>query len=73
MSGAPLAVTLEYLAEQQRRMFAHQRTISDDINVLSVIVRRLDRTQGALLDEMRAIHGLLAGAVDRVRALEEKG
>jgi hypothetical protein len=66
-------VTLEYLAEQQRRMLAAQRTMIDDINVMAAIVRRIDNTQGALLDEMRAIHSLLARVVDRVRVLEEKG
>jgi hypothetical protein len=73
MSEERPAVTLEYLAEQQRRLLANQRTMIDDINVLSAIVRRLDNTQGALLEEMRAIHSLLARVVDRVRALEEKG
>jgi hypothetical protein len=77
MSEERPTVTLEYLAEQQRRMqrrmMADQRTIIDDINMLSAIVRRLDNTQGALLEEMRAIHSLLARVVDRVRALEEKG
>jgi hypothetical protein len=60
MSEDRPVVTLEYLAEQQRRMLADQRTMIDDINVLSAIVRRLDNTQGALLEEMRAIHALLA-------------
>ena len=73
MSEDRPVVTLEYLAEQQRRMLADQRTMIDDINVLSAIVRRLDNTQGALLEEMRAIHGLLARVVDRVRAIEDRG
>jgi hypothetical protein len=72
MSDERPTVTLEFLAEQQRRMLADQRTILDDINVLSAIVRRLDNTQGALLEEMRAIHALLARVVDRVRAIEER-
>ena len=65
------SLTLEYLAEQQRRMLADQRTMHDDIAVLAAVVRQLDNSQGAMLDELRAIHALLARVVDRVRALEE--
>jgi len=65
-------VTLEYLAEQQRRMLADQRTMHDEMLVQGAILRRVDNTQGALLDELRAIHALLARVVDRVRALEGK-
>jgi hypothetical protein len=71
MSEHGVTVTLEYLAEQQRRMLADQRTLIDDFNVLAAIVRRLDNSQGAMLDELRAIHALLARIVDRVRALED--
>jgi hypothetical protein len=72
MSEERPVVTLEYLAEQQRRMLADQRTMHDEMLVQGAILRRLDGTQGALLEELRAIHGLLARVVDRVRALEER-
>ena len=65
-------ITLDYLAEQQRRMLAQQRTMLDEMLVQGPIVRRLDGTQGAMLDELRAIHSLLARVVDRVRAVEEQ-
>ena len=65
------SLTLEYLAEQQRRMLADQRTMHDEMLVQGAMLRRLDNTQGALLDELRTIHALLARIVDRVRALED--
>jgi hypothetical protein len=65
-------VTLEYLAEQQRRLLADQRTMLDELLVQSAIVRRLDTTQGALLEELRSIHSLLARVLGRVRAIEER-
>lgn len=65
-------ITLDYLAEQQRRMLAEQRTMLDEMLVQGAIVRRLDGPQGAMLDELRAIHSLLARVVDRVRAVEEQ-
>jgi hypothetical protein len=72
MSEDRPVVTLEYLAEQQRRMLADQRTIIDDISVLAAIVRRFDNSQGAMLEELRAIHGLLARVVDWVRVVEDR-
>jgi hypothetical protein len=73
MSEEHPVVTLEYLAEQQRRMLADQRTMHDEMFVQGAILRRVDSTQGAMLEELRAIHALLARVVDRVRALEERG
>jgi hypothetical protein len=40
--------------------------------VQGAIVRRLDNTNALLLAELRAIHGLLARLVERVRMLEER-
>ena len=72
MSDDRPTITLDYLAEQQRRMLAEQRTMRDEMLVQGAIIRRLDGTQGPLLDELRAIHSLLARVVDRVRAVEER-
>jgi hypothetical protein len=65
-------VTLEFLAEQQRRILADQLTLIDEVHVLGASVRRIDNTQGLLLEELRAIHSLLARIVDRVRVIEER-
>jgi hypothetical protein len=72
MSEERPVVNLEYVAEQQRRMLADQRTMHDEMLVQGAILRRLDGPQGALLEELRAIHGLLASVVNQVRALEER-
>ena len=69
MSEDRPAITLEYLAEQQRRMLTEQRALRDEMLVQGAIIRRLDST--ALLEELRAIHALLARVVDRVRPLED--
>ena len=53
-------------------MLAEQRTMLDEMLVQGAITRRIDNTQGALLDELRAIHGLLRRVVDRVRAVEDQ-
>jgi hypothetical protein len=41
----------------------------DELHVQGAITRRLD-TIRLLLDELRAVHNLLARLVDRVRAVE---
>jgi hypothetical protein len=66
-------VDLAFLAEQQQRILADQRLMLDELHVQGAITRRLDTNFGLLLDELRAIHGLLARLVDRVRAVEERG
>ena len=58
-------VTLEYLAEQAG-------LIRDEMLVHGAILRRVDSSQSAILDELRAIHALLARVVDRVRPFEER-
>jgi hypothetical protein len=73
-------VDLNFLAEQQQGIIADQRLMLDELHVQGAIVRRLDNSQARvdetmhlLLDELRAIHRLLAHVVDRVRAIEERG
>jgi hypothetical protein len=65
-------VTLDYLAEQQRLIRDEQLLMRDEMLVHGAILRRVDSSQGAILDELRAIHALLARVVDRVRTLEER-
>ena len=54
-------------------MLADQRTTThDEMLAQGAILRRPDNTQDALLDELRAVHALLARIVDRVHAVEER-
>jgi hypothetical protein len=69
MSDNP--VTLEFLAEQMRRVQADVRVLRDDMDVVAAIVRRLDNSVGLLLDELRAMHNQQQRTVARVRALGE--
>jgi hypothetical protein len=66
-------VTLKFLSEQQQRILADQRTMIDELHVQGAMVRRLDANFGLLLDEIRAVHQLLARLVNRVRAVEDRG
>ena len=65
-------VTLDYLAEQQRLIRDEQLLMRDEMLVHGAILRRVDSSRSAILDELRAIHTLLARVVDRVRTLEER-
>lgn len=72
-------VTLDFIAEQMRRMQADVRLLRDDMDVLAAIVRRLDHSiarleanQALMLDELRAMHGQQHRTAARVRALEEQ-
>ena len=56
MTDAPaLAVTLEFLAEQQAKMLAEIADQRANIETLLTIVQRLDATIGSLLDEVHAL------------------
>jgi prefoldin subunit 5 len=73
-------VTLDFLAEQMRRLQADVRILRDDMDVVAAMVRRLDHTiarletnQALMLDELRAMHAQQQRTVARVRALEESG
>jgi hypothetical protein len=63
-------VDLNFLAEQQQQIIADQRLMLDELQVQGAITRRLDTNFGLLLDELRAVHQLLARLVDRVRVAE---
>ena len=49
-------VTLEYLASEQGRMLAELASLRDDVNVLTAIFQRLDKSHTRLLAEIRATH-----------------
>ena len=49
-------VTLEYLARQQDRVLAELASLRDDVNVLTAIFQRLDKSHTRLLAEIRATH-----------------
>jgi len=76
MSDSP--VTLDFLAEQMRRLQGDVRLLRDDMDVVAAMVRRLDHSiarletnQALVLDELRAMHGQQRPAA-RVHALEEQ-
>jgi hypothetical protein len=73
-------VTLDFLAEQMRRLQGDVRILRDDMDVVAAMVRRLDHpiarletNQALMLDELRAMHAQQQRTVARVRALEEPG
>lgn len=75
MPDAP--VTLDFLAEQMRRVQADMRLLRDDMDVVAAMLRRLDHStarldQALMLDELRAMHAQQRTA-SRVRALEDQG
>jgi prefoldin subunit 5 len=71
--------TLDFLAEQMRRLQADVRIMRDDMDVVAAMVRRLDHSiarletnQALMLDELRAMHTQQQRTTARVRALEEQ-
>jgi len=71
--------TLDFLAEQMRRLQADVRILRDDMDVVAAMVRRLDHSiarletnQALMLDELRAMHAQQQRTTARVRALEEQ-
>jgi hypothetical protein len=73
------AVTLEFLAAQQRRMLDEMTSMRDDIKVLTAIVLRhettlprLDETLDGILEQMRAMVAQHSRIVDRVHAIDER-
>jgi hypothetical protein len=72
MSDNP--VTLDFLAEQMRRLPGDVRMLRDDMDVVAAMVRRLDHiivrletNQALMLDELRAMHGQQHRTAARVR------
>jgi hypothetical protein len=71
--------TLEFLAEQQRRilnemvsMRGELASVRDDIRVLTTIVLRHEETLIRVLEQMTAMVAQNARIVDRLRTLDER-
>jgi hypothetical protein len=65
-------VTLDVIATQPQRVLSETRILRDDVDVLAAIVRRLDKNQALMLDELRAMHAKQQRTAARVRAVEER-
>ena len=63
-------VDLSFVARQLQRLTADVASLRDDMQVLTSIVLRLDGSQTALLQEMRATHTQIQRMNERVRKLE---
>ena len=61
---------LSFLVRQNERILAEVASLGDDMAVLTAMVMRLDGSQTALLQEMRATHAQVARMNDRIRKLE---
>ena len=68
----PEAVTLEFLAAQQRRILDEIASMRDDIKVLTAIVLRHEETVIRVLEQMTAMVAQNARIVDRLRAFDER-
>jgi hypothetical protein len=66
------AITLEFLAAQQRRMIDEMAAMRDDIKVLTAIVLRHEETLIRILEQITAMVAQNARIVDRLRALDER-
>ena len=62
----PEAVTLEFLAAQQRRILDEIASMRDDIKVLTAIVLRHEETVIRVLEQMTAMVAQNARIVDRL-------
>ncbi len=72
-------VTLEFLAEQQRRILAEMgamraeiASFRDDMRVLTAIVLRHEETLARVLEQVTAMVAQNARVVDRLRNVEER-
>ena len=63
-------VTLEFLAEQLKRVLDEQARLRDDMRVLTAMVLRIDGTLNRMLDEIHEMHAQAARFNDRLRAVE---
>jgi hypothetical protein len=66
------AITLEFLAAQQRRILEEMALMRDDIKVLTAIVLRHEETLIRMLEQITAMVAQNARIVDRLRALDER-
>ena len=61
---------LNFVVHAIERLTTEVGSLRDDMGVLTAMVVRLDGSQAALLQEMRATHTQIARMNDRVRKLE---
>jgi transcriptional regulator with XRE-family HTH domain len=61
---------LSLITHHLDRLITEVASMRDDIGVLTAIVMRLDGSQSALLQELRATHSQIARMNDRIRKLE---
>lgn len=64
-------ITLDYLAEQQRKILDRLGTIEDQQTVLTGIVMRLDGSLEGLATQLRGMFRMLERLEYRVRKIEE--
>jgi ubiquinone biosynthesis protein UbiJ len=69
---APLPVRTASYADIAGAVTAWRVAPSDDVNVLTAIVQRLDNSHARLIEEIRATHSQVARLGNRVRRLEEE-
>ncbi len=62
---------LGFLARQIERVLTEIGSLRDDMGVLTAIVMRLDGSQAAMLQELRAHNTQIARLADRIRKLED--
>ena len=60
-----------FLARQDERILTEIGSLRDDMGVLTAIVTRLDGSQAAMLQELRAHNAQIARLADRIRKLED--
>jgi transcriptional regulator with XRE-family HTH domain len=61
---------LNLIVHKLDRLVTEVASMRDDVGVLTAIVMRLDGSQSALLQELRATHSQIARMNDRIRKLE---
>jgi len=62
---------LAFLAHQGERILTEITSLRDDMAVLTAMVFRVDGSQSAMLQELRATHTQTARMNDRIRKLED--
>jgi hypothetical protein len=63
--------TLEFLAEQMKRVLTEVASLRDDMRVNTAMVLRIDGTLNRMLDEVHEMHAQHARFNDRLRTIEE--
>ena len=66
------AITLEFLAAQQRRILDEMALMRDDIKVPTAIVLRHEETLIRMLEQITAMVAQNARIVDRLRSVDER-